>query len=295
MVLSLLLLYYALLMLNLLLEGMGRSELPLPPGLPGPLVWLYIKGSRGELKAKDGLLSLPGATAFLLPLPDFPFDLVWNGLFAFLSLRSARQWRGRAEGKESPGAWFLLLPSLILLSTVSALCDFIFMWIGIPPVSDLFSLLISLLEAGLIFIPAWIVMSRSQGILIPLRETVGAYGKNRLAEDLMEEYGRRLREAMQGRSLYRDPDLTLGALAKRLEIPPVSLSQLINRETGGNFHRYINGLRIQEACRLLLDDPGKTVLEILYEVGFNSKSTFNSAFKAGTGMTPREYRARNRG
>ena len=61
-----------------------------------------------------------------------------------------------------------------------------------------------------------------------------------------------------------------------------------------NFYDYVNGCRIEEAKRLLQDaiHRKKTVLNILYEAGFNSKSAFNLAFKKYTGMTPTEFKNR---
>jgi AraC-like DNA-binding protein len=54
----------------------------------------------------------------------------------------------------------------------------------------------------------------------------------------------------------------------------------------------VNRYRIEEAKRLLTNPPDKkiTVLEVLYEVGFNSKSSFNTLFKKYTGLTPSEFK-----
>ena len=58
-----------------------------------------------------------------------------------------------------------------------------------------------------------------------------------------------------------------------------------------NFYDLINTHRVEEAKKRLIDSNNtKTILEILYEVGFNSKSVFNSAFKKNTGFTPTEFR-----
>ncbi len=58
-----------------------------------------------------------------------------------------------------------------------------------------------------------------------------------------------------------------------------------------NFYDYISKYRIEEAKSILSDQSSnKTVLEILYEVGFNSKSSFNTAFKKYTGVTPSKFK-----
>lgn len=62
-----------------------------------------------------------------------------------------------------------------------------------------------------------------------------------------------------------------------------------------HFFDFVNEYRIEKAKELLTHPERKeyTVLEILYEVGFNSKSSFNTAFKKRTGLTPTEYRRKN--
>jgi AraC-like DNA-binding protein len=91
---------------------------------------------------------------------------------------------------------------------------------------------------------------------------------------------------------YLEPELTLEQLASQLSVRPRILSQAINEILGQNFFDFINRHRIQEATRLLTrpKDSKLTILEVLYEVGFNSKSSFNSLFKKYTGLTPTEFR-----
>jgi len=91
---------------------------------------------------------------------------------------------------------------------------------------------------------------------------------------------------------YTDPDLKLQNLADHLGIPSYQLSQIINTELQQNFYDLINSLRIAEAKHRLID-PAKqhiTIIAIAYDVGFNSKSTFNAAFKKHTKMTPSQFK-----
>ena len=96
---------------------------------------------------------------------------------------------------------------------------------------------------------------------------------------------------MENSKPWLDPDLTLAKLAEDISIPPRHLSQLINEHRHENFYDFISRYRI-EASKMLLHsaDSHKTVLEVLYEVGFNTKSSFNTAFKKYTGTTPTNYR-----
>nr|WP_315027677.1 AraC family transcriptional regulator [uncultured Chryseobacterium sp.] len=89
---------------------------------------------------------------------------------------------------------------------------------------------------------------------------------------------------------YLDDKLTLQKLAEQINLPEKQLSSLINQHTGKHFFDFINDFRINDAKELLRNQPQLTVLEILYEVGFNSRSSFYTAFKKETGVTPTEYR-----
>ncbi|TMM58184.1 AraC family transcriptional regulator [Maribacter algarum] len=91
---------------------------------------------------------------------------------------------------------------------------------------------------------------------------------------------------------YLDPYLSLEKLSEELEISTSKLSMLINQLSGKNFSDYINSLRVTDAKKLLAnpDFEGYTIVSIGLECGFNSKSTFYTAFKKFTGQTPTTYR-----
>jgi len=91
---------------------------------------------------------------------------------------------------------------------------------------------------------------------------------------------------------FLDASLTLFDLANQLGITKQEFSLLINKNLNQRFFDFINGYRIRLAMDILKDPSKKdlTVLEVLYEVGFNSKSSFNTAFKKLTNYTPTQYR-----
>lgn len=103
---------------------------------------------------------------------------------------------------------------------------------------------------------------------------------------------RKLIDFMTNREPYLNPKLTIKELAELQGFPEKELSILINHYMDKHFFDFVNEFRIEKAKELLLDPKKKqfTILEILYEVGFNSKSSFNTAFKKYTGMTPSSYR-----
>lgn len=107
-----------------------------------------------------------------------------------------------------------------------------------------------------------------------------------------DEYIRKIFYFIEMKKVYRDPDLSLNSFARSIDINPRYLSQLINDELEKGFLDLINSYRIEEAKRLL-SDPARhdmSVLDICMEAGFNSKSSFNRAFKRYTGQTPSEFK-----
>lgn len=123
------------------------------------------------------------------------------------------------------------------------------------------------------------------------------YEKSTLTPERAEEYLKRILQLMEQQKPYREGDLTLQKLARGLSISPHHLSQIINERLNQNFFDFVNAHRIAEAKRMLVD-PGKkhySILAIAEEVGFNSKSAFNTAFRKHANMTPSEFRKSSNG
>lgn len=99
--------------------------------------------------------------------------------------------------------------------------------------------------------------------------------------------------AMEERKLYKDPTFSLSFLSDSLIIERNKLSQLINHEFKKNFNDWTNDYRINES-KSLLGESNLNIKEIYFEVGFNSKSAFNTAFKKKVGMTPTEFRRKHK-
>jgi AraC-like DNA-binding protein len=101
-----------------------------------------------------------------------------------------------------------------------------------------------------------------------------------------------LKKYMRDKEPYLDPSLTILELSNQTSIPVRDLSVLINHYMDQHFFDFVNEYRIQKAMDILKDQEKSnlTVLEILYQVGFNSKSSFNTSFKKYTGLTPTAFR-----
>jgi len=100
-----------------------------------------------------------------------------------------------------------------------------------------------------------------------------------------------LQKLMDEDQLYLNPEVTLTGLARKMGLGGHQLSELLNSHVKQNFCTYINVYRIQHAQRLLLSDSERSILEIAMDCGFNSKSSFNRAFRLIVGLAPREWRS----
>lgn len=101
-----------------------------------------------------------------------------------------------------------------------------------------------------------------------------------------------LKKYMMAEKPYLNPALTIRILAENLNLSSRDLSILINQNLKQHFFDFVNVYRIEDAKAILKNAAKKeiTILEVLYQVGFNSKSSFNTAFKKHTGATPTQYR-----
>jgi AraC-like DNA-binding protein len=115
--------------------------------------------------------------------------------------------------------------------------------------------------------------------------------KNVLQADVHNNTVERLKEVMENEKPFKQPSFSLPDLAQRLGVSVHVLSQVINESLGKSFFEMAAEYRVQEARRLLKDQPNIKVEEIAEQVGYLSKSSFNTAFKKITGQTPSEFRS----
>lgn len=115
------------------------------------------------------------------------------------------------------------------------------------------------------------------------------YAKSALDAPARARISRKLADAWVT-GLHRNSGLTLRMLCEHLRENPHYVSQVINQDLGTSFYDLVNRHRIADALAELTRNPGRSVLEIGLEVGFNSKSTFNAAFRLHAGTTPTGFR-----
>lgn len=107
----------------------------------------------------------------------------------------------------------------------------------------------------------------------------------------------RLQAVMVEERSYLDPDLTIARFAARVGVAEPALRRVINHRLGhGHFRTYLNGYRVEEAKRRLLDPTlaGDKILAVALDSGFSSLASFNRVFRQFAGCSPSEFRAASR-
>jgi AraC-like DNA-binding protein len=117
--------------------------------------------------------------------------------------------------------------------------------------------------------------------------------KTLLADKELGKLKTKLQNLMENDKLYREPNLTLTDLARQIGVNSAVLSYVINNGFGKNFNDFVNEFRIEEVKEKLKTSDDSGLLAVALECGFNSKATFNRAFKKFTGVSPKEFQEKS--
>lgn len=118
------------------------------------------------------------------------------------------------------------------------------------------------------------------------------YKTSGMSEEDVSKYAEKIKNVMEEKNLYSNPEFKLKDLADEIRLQPYQVSHVLNAGLKQSFYEMVNSYRVI-AARKLLKDPSyqfRTILSISNDVGFSTKSTFNSVFKKHTGSTPSQYR-----
>nr|WP_320144864.1 helix-turn-helix domain-containing protein [uncultured Cohaesibacter sp.] len=274
---------------------------PVFASLLPPAAWLCFSGLSGGRRRTVWPHFLPGAVILLLSLfwqwVHTPIDAILACLF--FGYGCALIWRGMQGEEHFAGA---RLGTSVPPDRVAAFVGFMLLLSGMVDLTIALDFelgggthvatIVSVGNMLLLPLVAWVVLSVTRNL--PESDEPQATDNLR-AEDLtgaddahvLAEFHRVLKE----RHLYRDPDLTLERLARRVGIPGRQISQAVNRRLGRNVSQEINRWRIREA-QALLEQSDRSVTEIMFECGFQTKSNFNTTFRSVTGLSPSDWRRR---
>lgn len=302
---------------NALRVALGTLQMPVFLGL-----FVSTCYSDFRFKLRDALHFLPFATALILALPgsQIPFtagtgaevhltdgemNLIWMGshiqYYGYMIGVIAVLWQFRRLFREHySGARSEVLTWLTQLAAVSLIAHTLILVRNLLTYSAASNLVLTLQVLGVILalaITTWIALKSlfqpqlfrdvDRGLVDLAGINAGA---SRKADATNPELDRLL-AFMTTSEPYLDSELSLAALSDQVAMTPREVSELVNQSLGLHFFDFVNGYRVRKAQELLLATPRRSVLEVLYTVGFNSKSSFNTAFKKHAGLTPSAYRS----
>lgn len=156
-----------------------------------------------------------------------------------------------------------------------------------------FNIVLAFTEAVAIAALAFLGVRQSELPADPANPLQSAPRRSILSEERMTRTAAKLTRALTTNALYADSFLSLRTLSDITGVTKNHISETLSQHLGVNFFDFVNSHRAQEAKRLLAETD-LTIVEIALEVGFNSRSTFNAAFKKHVGSTPSAYRLQAR-
>lgn len=287
----------------------------------GPLVWLYTVNLIDAAPSRTWPHFLPVGVQFLTDAVIFPMPLatknLWDsavhapfisplldlatlvslGAYGAVAWRRYRQYRvwlddNRTDGVDFDPSWIRnFLAALLVVSLV---------WLGflvanrLDPTRDYFDqfLLYVAFSALVLYlgVAGWRHAETPFPPIVARPSADASAGPRSRGRDWVAQ-GHDWLARIDAEALWRDPELTLATLARRLGSNTAYVSRALGAATGENFNTVINRRRVAEVQRLL-GQPGETrdLLTLAFDAGFNSKASFNRAFAELVGMPPSAWR-----
>jgi len=235
---------------------------------------------------------------FLVQLLIFPFAL----FYVWQSLKSAKKRHLDFFTSDSFNFYiwnfrFILLIAICYLP-VGAIIFHDFFFTHIPILRSLAYILIAILGLGLgilAFFSPVLIKEKGFPKLIEHIQNATLNSDQEPQNPKIDNYKSKLLKEMEDRQVFLDPSLTLSSLAAKLDISSRQLSRIINEHLGKRFSDFVNGYRVEYVKDKLNDKAYDhyAILSIGLEAGFNSKTTFYSAFKKYTGLNPVQFKEKN--
>ncbi len=288
----------------------------------GVLVWFYtlnLTDSKRQFQPKDLLFFIP--TILYLSLRFFLFaqdlvwkdwfihtygrfyeaiifvtEFVWNVTFLYFSIKHYRKYRtwlneNYSDTEKIKFDWlrnFLYIFTSILI--LGGIFDFTNSFIFYLSYIQFFYFELVLCLVTYYLAIAGYLRSKTIELNFSETEAVEIEGrKTLLANKDLEKLKLKLHNLMNNEKLYLEPNLTLTDLSKQLGVNSTVLSYAINNGFGKNFNDFVNEFRINEVKEKLKNADDLNLLGVAFDCGFNSKATFNRAFKKFTSVSPKEF------
>ena len=280
---------------------------PLVAMLLGPCLYVYflcVRRPQAQLHYKDSWHFILGIASFVLlsqikplrALIDFAIlasFIIYTALIAFQIRTGEQALAHLGSHAKSAYRWLIILMLLALINIVLEIAVNLEMQSGVA-LRDTISLLIASMAFFLINASIMLAALKRSDWL----EWMYQFGAQNLpmatpsiAPDIAQQLFQRWEDLVKREQLHKlEFGITLPQAAKKLQVPARQLSNAINQIYGKSFSVYLNDQRIHEAQRLLIDAPEMSIIDVMQESGFSSKSNFNKEFLRVTGLSPSGFR-----
>lgn len=261
--------------------------------LIGPFLFLYLKSYKEEAKPKWAIHVLPYLAAitiagFLYPYVDH--RVIWSNwivkaiyiqwfMYIAFSLKYVQPVIQKIRKKEK-------LPKLEIW-VFSIYLGVLFIWMAYS-FSAYTSYITGALSFTFIFYAVVLLLVFRASKETSFFQEKEKYRNKEIAPQILDNIDQNLAVIFK-KELFLNPEFTLEEAAKELKISKHVLSQYVNEVLGKSFSTLIREHRIEKAKKLLETEKDYTIESVGYDSGFSSKSTFFTAFKKITGLTPAEY------
>lgn len=227
---------------------------------------------------------IPLGISFLVPLTHLPlFAFSIGSLYVGWSVAKVLQLRGQHARFKFELFFFAMFALMAVMAlTLGLVLPVLPHAIYYLLYTNAISVAVLLITAALIFFPHLL------GDIRDLTEV--AYSNTKLANVDIALKRDALDHAMRSEHLYQNEELNLSTLAEVVDLTPHQLSELINTEFNVGFSKFVREHRVRAAKTLLSTDTTSSILAISMMTGFRTQSSFYSAFKELTGMSPGAYR-----
>ena len=212
--------------------------------------------------------------------------LLQVGIYIVLSFRYYRGWKQRHSSAGTPHPWIwgvLIVSTALYLVVVAVNIGFERGFGEYIPVT---------LSALVLYALTFKLISKSLFFTSSTSPRIPKYQKSPIPEDRVDASLDRLKTIMETEKPYLNPSFSLSMLAAKLNLSTHHVSQLLNGHMNQNFYEFTASYRVK-AAQALLEHEETAMLPIEHiaeRVGYYSKSSFNTAFKKHTGMTPSAFR-----